>query len=332
MTKKINEAQVKIDIAGLESSDIETLSRMLALAGQAEKTASVAPMVPPMAPLDLGGLGGSAEDEVGSGMPGETQPIMNPGDSMSADDSMDMSDPLSSAVDDLSGGATDFGSEAELGAEDALGMGGDESSEFSIDLGGQPQLESSTSDEDEMIEEEFDFGRMFSLAGVSVNEDVNSEIEEDDEESEENEEEVTGNSVNENRILPDLSLEENSPVQDDSNTDFGPFRSEHDAVVDGEMKTNGVQGDNFIVVPKGNQFYWRRVMREEAETTEPDPSTYDNEGNVHRVHEFKPKQPGTALGDNPLNVYEEDEEYEDESVEDIYESLQSKYEKFLGGK
>lgn len=327
MTKKINEAQVKIDIAGLESSDLETLSRMLALAGQAEQTASTGPMVPPMAPLDLGNLGGSPEDEVGAEPMGDTQPIMNPADSMSADDEVG-ADPLAGAIDDLAGGVTDFG------ADDGMGMGGEENSELSLDLGGQPQLESSTSDEDDedMIEEDFDFGRMFSLAGIKVTEDLDSEVDEDDEESEQNEESVTGNSVNETQILPDLSLDEQSPVQSDSATDFGPFRSEHDAVVDGQTKTNGVEGDNFIVVPKGNQFYWRRVMQEEAYDTEPDPESYDNDGNVNRVHEFKPKQPGTALGDNPLNVNEEEEADDDESVEDIYESLQSKYEKFLGGK
>ncbi len=314
MAKKINEAQVKIDIAGLESDDLEALSRMLALAGQAEKQSSVAPTVSPIAPLDFGSFGGSAEEPevVAPEMGADVAPVPEIGEE----------DPLAQAVDDLSGSVTDFGADAEGEADipviDVEAPG--EEDELSLDMSGQPKLESTLSDEDEeVIEEEFDFGRMMSLAGLPVTEAV-------DEDEEEIEEEVT-----ESQILPDLSLEEESPVLD--TTDFGPFRSEYDAVQDGQAKTNGVEGDNFIVVPKGNQFYWRRVVQEELDNV-PNPEEYDNEGNVHRVHEFKPKAPGTALGDNPLNVYEAEEEEsdEDESVEDIFESLQSKYNKFLGDK
>lgn len=330
MTKKINEAQVKIDIAGLESGDLETLSRMLALAGQAEQQTSTSPMVPPMAPLDMDSFGDDSAGEVGV-----TQPIMNPDDAMSAGDispDMGAGDPLANAVDDLAGSVNDFGADAEMGSMDADPMAMEpemgevgidveepgEEVELGLDMGGQPKLESLSSDEDEeVIEEDFDFDRMFSLAGLSMNESVD-EVE-DEEECEEQ--------IDENRILPDLSLEEDTPAPD--TTDFGPFHSEREAVQDGQMKTNGIEGDNFIVVPKGNLYFWRRVVQEDTEA-----SFYDNDGNEHRVHEFKPKAPGTALGDNPLNVNEGDEsdDEDDENVEDIFESLQAKYKSFLGDK
>ena len=41
MSRKLKEAAVKVDINGLESSDLEMLSRMLQLAGQAEQSSSL---------------------------------------------------------------------------------------------------------------------------------------------------------------------------------------------------------------------------------------------------------------------------------------------------
>ncbi|HHT8265790.1 TPA: hypothetical protein ACT2UD_004682, partial [Escherichia coli] len=133
MAKKINEAQVKIDIAGLESDDLETLSRMLALAGQAERQdpvvaapvpsmGSMTPSLPPIAPLDLDSIG--AEEEIG-GI--ETS----------------VEDPLAAAVDDLSADVGDFGADTDEVSMDAEfsepGVEGEE--DFSLDLSGQPQLE-----------------------------------------------------------------------------------------------------------------------------------------------------------------------------------------------
>jgi len=98
--------------------------------------------------------------------------------------------------------------------------------------------------------------------------------------------------------------------------------------MDGQRQTNGFEGDNFIVVPKGNAFYWRRTMQEDA-TTEPNPEFYDDSGIQHSRHAYKGKQPGTALGDNPLVHESEDED--DESVEDIFESINNQYKKFMEG-
>ena len=108
----------------------------------------------------------------------------------------------------------------------------------------------------------------------------------------------------------------------------GPFRTEYDAVQDGQAQTNGVEGDNFTVTCKGNQFYWTRNVQEELDN-EPDLHQYDNDGIENSRHAYEPKRPGTALGDNPLGEACDDEDG-DESVEDIYESLQRQYNKFVG--
>ena len=330
MAKKINEAQVKIDIAGLESEDLETLSRMLALAGQAERQASpvaapvpsmgsMTPSLPPIAPLDMDSIGAGAEEEVGGTMDGAIDAPVE--------------DPLEVAADSLSAEAGDFGGDSEEVSMDAEfeepGVADEE--EFSLDLSGQPQLESveEEEEEEEIIEEEFDFSRMLSLAGL--------QDEPEDEYS------VEGNpdtevKVEENTFLPDLTISEDEEQGD--STDFGPYNTEADAVRDGQAKTNGVEGDHFVVITKGNKFYWRRVVDEDVDNR-PEPEYYDNDGNENRVHKFEPKFPGTALGDNPLNVNESDESVEgneelenesDEEVEDIFESLQKKYQQFLGDK
>ena len=335
MAKKINEAQVKIDIAGLESEDLETLSRMLALAGQAERPApsvapvpsmgSMTPSLSPIEPLDMDSLGGS-EEEVGV--------------EVGADVAEPVQDPLDSAVDSLSADVGDFGAddEIEMDAEISADPVGDDFSaeeeveDMGLGLGGQPTLESvEEEEEEEVIEEEFDFSRMLSLAGID-DEDDSYSVEDNPE---------TEVKMAENQFLPDLSISEEDESSD--TTSFGPYPSEADAVRDAQRKTNGVEGDNFVVTAKGNQFYWSRVVQEDLDNV-PDPEYYDNEGNENRVHKFEPKFPGTALGDNPLNVNESEEDEDslegnpeleddsDEEVEDIFESLQAKYEKFLGGK
>ncbi len=281
MKKQINEASVKIDVQGLESSDLETLSRMLALAGQAETSAApVAQPAPAISPLDIDSLGGDDEYE----------PLMSPADAPSADDLSDEgSDELGAAVDDLAGSVTDFGDEV-VDNDDEFGVESD-------DMIGLPSPE----------EDEFDVGRMSSLAGIQE-----SKVESDDEEVKES-------------LLPDLTLDEDSVASDAHMTrEFGPFRTEFECVNDGREKTNGIEGDNFIVVPKGNAFYWKRTIQESTDEAE----YYDDEGIRNSRHEYKDKQPGTALGDNPL-VGESDDE--DESVDSILESINAQYKKYMEG-
>lgn len=313
MKKQINEASVRIDVQGLESSDLDTLSRMLALAGQAERGSSQLggmTSIPAIAPLDLDSMGGDTE----------TQPIMSPDMAPSADDmSGTGEDALGSAVSDLAGSVTDFGDDSLDGGV----AGGVDSMDAPAEPGlglDEPEMDSP----DDMGDDDFDMGRMSSLAGIHENVDVD-ESDDVDADSSDAAEEDADSSVSES-LLPDLSLDEDS-IATDSQKEFGPFRSEHECVIDGQRQTNGFEGDNFIVVPKGNAFYWRRTMQEDA-TTEPNPEFYDDEGIQHSRHAYKGKQPGTALGDNPL-VHESEED--DESVEDIFESINNKYKKFMDG-
>lgn len=316
MKKQINEASVRIDVQGLESNDLETLSRMLALAGQAEnKGPQLGGMtsVPAIAPLDLDSMG--SEDE--------TQPIMSPDMAPSADDMSGAGgDALGSAVSDLAGSVTDFGADSldsgiDVGVDS---MGVDSEPDFVSDDMMNSEESDFTGDDD------FDMDRMSSLAGIHESQDVDgSEDVSDDAEDEADDEDQ---SVSES-LLPDLSLDEDSVATEaDAQKEFGPFRSEFECVQDGQKQTNGFEGDNFIVIPKGNAFYWKRTMQEEVQN-DPEPEFYDDAGIRNSRHAYKGKQPGTALGDNPLVHEGEDED--DESVDSIFESINEKYKKFMEG-
>lgn len=333
MKKKLNEAAVNIDIAGLESSDLQTLSQILALAGQAEQSnpagaAGVA--MPKLEPMDFDGIGGG--EEIG----GETQAIMDPEDAMSVDSPVDGASELASAVDDLAGSVTDFGSNDDVSLDmdvETDTMGAPEESDDEISLGMMDQPEVETEVEDDMFEAFSLKGLMRSVSSILESEETDEDVEDEDEAEEAEDTEQVDES-----LLPDLSLDKN--LEEDSESvegnpsmeakrSNGPFRTEFEAVQDGERQTNGVEGDNFTVTCKGNQFYWTRNVQEELDN-EPNLHQYDNDGIENSRHAYEPKRPGTALGDNPLGEACDDEEDDDESVEDIYESLQRKYNKFVG--
>lgn len=346
MTKKINEASIKVDVNGLESADFETLSRMLALAGQAESnTGSVSGPssgggLPPLQPMDFDSIGGSEE----------TQPIMDPEDAMSVDSPADGAGDLGAAIDDLAGSVSDFGADSE-------------ESEMGLDMDGGPSVESDSEFDEEGLAdevgaddismelddggEEFDMNSMSGLANMveslffeddTAAEEVVSTDEEEDTDLDDAEEEAAASELDEGQILPDLSLEEDS-IEGGSDEMFGPFQTERQAVEDGQIRTNGIEGDNFVVVPQGNSYYWKRVMQEELQN-EPEPHFADTDGIENSRHNYRHKR--TALGDNPLlhNVRESEEvdadndkedDNDDEDVEDICESLNAAYAKFLGG-
>ena len=316
MKKQINEASVRIDVQGLESNDLETLSRMLALAGQAEnKGPQMGGMtsVPAIAPLDLDSIGGDDE----------TQPIMSPDMAPSADDmSGTGADELGSAVSDLAGSVTDFGADSlDNGVDDGVpSMDTDSGLGLDSDVAmGQEEDSDYTGDDD------FDMSRMSSLAGIHESQDIDEsdDVSDDSEDDADDEDQSVSES-----LLPDLSLDEDSiATEADANSqkEFGPFRTEFECVQDGQEKTNGFEGDNFIVVPKGNAFYWKRTMQEEVQN-EPNPEFYDDEGIRNSRHAYKGKQPGTALGDNPLA-----EDEDEESVDSIFESINKQYKKFMEG-
>ncbi|EBS4516807.1 hypothetical protein DQT32_05265 [Salmonella enterica subsp. enterica serovar Braenderup] len=321
MKKQINEASVRIDVQGLESNDLETLSRMLALAGQAENKGPQLggiTSIPAIAPLDMDSIGGADE----------TQPIMSPDMAPSADDiSGAGADALGAAVGDLAGSVTDFGDEgldSGLGGDVQSMEIGDESPDLGDDGMGAGM-------EQDFGDDDFDMDRMSSLAGIHESQDVDEsdDVPTDDADDVNPDDEETDTSSIGESLLPDLSLDEDSVAStsdQQADKEYGPFRTEHECVIDGQQKTNGFEGDNFIVVPKGNAFYWKRTVQEDAENR-PDPDFYDDDGIRNSRHVYKDKQPGTALGDNPIIGESE----EDESVDSIFESITDKYKKFMEG-
>lgn len=261
MTKKINEASIKVDVNGLESADFETLSRMLALAGQAESnTGSVSGPstgggLPPLKPMDFDSIGGSEE----------TQPIMDPADAMAADSPADGAGDLGAAIDDLAGTVSDFGADAE-------------EAEMGLDMDGGPSVESESDFEDEGLADEvgaddismeldddgedFDMNSMSGLANMveslffeddSAAEDVVDTDEEEDTDLDDAEEEAAASELDEGQILPDLSLDEDSS-QDELDNAHGPYRSEAGARDDAEASVGG----DFIIIPSRDGYYWKQ--------------------------------------------------------------------------
>lgn len=272
MKNKITEASIKLDVNGLESSDFETLSRMLALAGQAEVEQGMNPgmsELPKMEPFDF--------DSAGA----ETQPIMSPDDAMSAEDD------LEGAVDDLAGTVTDFGADAE---ED----------ELSLDLDGSPALELET-------EDDFDMDRMSSLAGLGESVSLATDEEGADagaldqtKDLDDAEETAAASEIAES-LLPDLSLDEDAEaIQEEEGRDFGddhhivdskehgPFSSHREAVHDAMRVTDGTEFEHFEVNQGKDGFYWRATRQPTFEDEHDDRRDF---GDDHHVVDSKEHGP-----------------------------------------
>ncbi len=209
MKKKLTEAQVTMSIADLSSSDLQTLSQMLALAGQAEQAAGLMGGMGGIGGMDA--VGGLASDPLADPMAGgidapggigENGPLAmaGPDDSYGmdsgldlnagADDGLGMDDGLGLG-DDLGlddGMGADMG--ADMGMDDGLGLddgmgddlgldGGDDmgADEFDLTMG---DLGGTDIDDDAMVEESFN--RLFALCGLNESEEAEDEevIEEDE--------------------------------------------------------------------------------------------------------------------------------------------------------
>lgn len=285
MKNKINEASIKLDVNGLESSDFETLSRMLALAGQAESEGGMNPgfsELPKMEPFDFDSAGAD-----------ETQPIMDPMDAMAPESPADGAADLGAAVDDLAGTVTDFGA-------------GGEDEEVSLDLDGQPALELDTEEDDFSADDEFDMDRMSSLAGLGESVSLATDEEEaDDAAAEEQndldtaEEDAAEEEISES-LLPDLSLDEDAEaVQEEAGRDFGddhhivdskehgPFRSHDRAVHDAMRVTDGTEFEHFEVNQGKDGYYWRATRQ----PTNEDSHDRRDFGDKHHVVDSKEHGP-----------------------------------------
>lgn len=301
MSRKLKEAAVKVDINGLESSDLEMLSRMLQLAGQAEQSSSLnaAPdLSQGVSALDIN----QPSTDIGAGFGGmddqstELDPSM--GVSMVGD-----SDPMG---DISSPEVVDIQAEPELESEgDPLAS-----------VVGQDDISNET---DSIFDESFDMAAMRRIAGLT--EDISDDNIDEDNESSEGDDDAE--ELDEARILPDLSLNEEPEEV------FGPFGTEQECELNGQMETNGIPGSNFIVMSKPDGFYWKRTVQEDAENR-PEPVQVDTDGLQNARHDYRHKR--TKLGDNTILSNISEEADEDETVEQIHESLNERYKKFIGEK
>ena len=302
MTRKLKEAAVKVDINGLESSDLEMLSRMLQLAGQAEQSSTLggAPdLSQGVSALDIN----QPSTDIGAGM----DSMGDAGTELDPSMGMSMVGDSEPAADIAPEEVVDIQAEPELESQgDSFG-----------DVVGQDDISNET---DSIFDESFDMAAMRRIAGL--NEDISDDNIDEDNDSSEGDDD--SEELDEARILPDLSLNEEPEEA------FGPFRSEQECEMNGQMETNGIAGSNFIVMNKPDGFYWKRTVQEDA-VNRPEPEQFDDEGLQHSRHEYRHKR--TKVGDNTIlsNIHEEAEEDEDESVEQIHESLNERFKKFLGG-
>lgn len=298
MTKKINEAAVKLDVVGLESDDLETLAKILSLAGAAESSNGAMgdyPVAPEIQSDDV--MPVVDELPVQADIEVEPSPLEQP---------MDMD--------------SDF-------------------DEFDV--------------EEVPADDQFDMDRMSSLAGITESTDgtyspegnetnehdeVDPAINEEDEITEDvdGEDDSEDDYIEEN-LLPDLELNKDGVQEDvEEVEEYGPFSSEMAAAQSAQHETNGVEGDNFIVFPKGNAFYWKRTMKEDVDFR-PEECEVDTDGIRNSVHSYKDKR--NHLGDNPilaretvnddsdvLNAGDDDQE----ELEKLRESITARYNKFIG--
>lgn len=208
----------------------------------------------------------------------------------------------------------DTGIDSDLGGDD---MGSEDDLTLGVD--GSPVLDIADTDEDPELGG-FDMDRMRQLSGIQ-------ESVEEDEDAEDEEEQI-----DEGRILPDLTLGEDAT--EDRDVEFGPFRTEREAVENATEKTNGVEGDNFIVVVHANAFYWKRTIQEDV-LLRPEPEDVNTDGVVYSKHEYE-RVPGTPAGNNGLKnrMNESDEESEEcddeDTVEALHESLNQRFQQYLG--
>lgn len=185
------------------------------------------------------------------------------------------------------------------------------STDFGLEIPSEP--------EETNFADDYSVDRMIDLSGV--NEDISTKSE-------------LGNAfdnhvdldLEESQLLPDLSLDADVQIEEDSSsTDLrGPFDSEEAAVIDAQHQTNGVEGNNFILIPQDGMFYWKRVVTEQM--NEPEFSEFDTDGITKSRHEIEPKR--NRIGDNGI-CEDEEIESEDESVDEIFESLNSRYQSYI---
>lgn len=256
MAKTIKESAVaRVDLSGLESSDLLTISEILRLAGQAEMDS----------------------------------------DSVEIDQGMDVY-PTDAGLD--------------------MGLDG-----FSDDV----QISEPHSEPYDEVDD------IIALSGI--NEEIGIQTTQENPDGSMGDLEQTDINVIESCMLPDTLLGE-SPDEE-----FGPFRTEFEAVQDATSQTNGHENEHFHIVPKGNAFFWKRNIQEDIQNR-PEPEEVNTDGIINSRHRIRDKKSG--IGDNRLFPVNESDDFsgeesveghneeDEESVEEIYESISKRFNKFMG--
>ena len=263
MSKKINEASVKVDLTDFSTDDMTSLSDIFRLAGMISTDDNVSPEVdvqpvqstqttPP--PVTSNGFV-DLSDEFDSV---ENEPIDTPDEELPVvDNEIGQDDPIAVPAENLpvvidKPVDTDAGTDFIDSTSDEL-----------------------TPDEEDadQPDNDFDIDRLAELAGLQ-------DIQRDDPMFESTD-----------RILPDLSLNEFDDADDESH---GPFSTTEDAAFDAQEQTGGVEGDHFVVTKTDNGFYWERTLGESC----PEPEVVDTSAITDPVYQTHPKR--THPGDNKM--------------------------------
>lgn len=125
------------------------------------------------------------------------------------------------------------------------------------------------------------------------------------------------------RILPDLDLEEDAFTDEDEGL-IGSFETRDACVADAQAQTNGVEGENFVVISDPEGFFWKRPLQQEAVEQNIVPTG----GITNSVHATQHKI-GQKVGDNTMAIPGEDSESEEE-LEQLRESINQRFAKFMG--
>ena len=184
------------------------------------------------------------------------------------------------------------------------------------DIVGQDDI---STEDGNTFDEGFDMDRMSALSGLTEDEDDDSM-----DSSSSNSNVPDGNTLDETRILPDMPM-----TEEEGDSTFGPFRSEDECKMNASMETNGTEGNNFNIIANPDGYYWKRTVQEEV-INQPDPREVNTDGINNSVHDIQHKR--TKLGDNGLLSNVSESEDDDDSVETIKESLNSRFAKLLGEK
>lgn len=310
MKRKLNEANVNLSIADLNSTDLQALSQILSLAGTAENTnTETSGMGPYSSITSTPSLDAATDttiplvgDEVGTISASDTDEFDLGMDNLVDDTTIEGDEYMDDYSDD----------EFDLGMDDLIDDNVEEDDEFDL------RLEDLTDEDDQFTES---LNRLAGLSGLMESD------EEDDEEFEEDiEDEMEEDALEEGRLMPNLDLDEDAVAQMSSpgignNKLYGPYNSTLEASAEAKNHLGGGQpGINFRLITKPDGVYWTESVNEDAANRPnfEDVCTKAVENSRHACDKEIQKD-----GDNTMKMPVT------ESVKDLHKSLNAAFAKFM---